>query len=102
MAPTYVIGILTTTLRCGIPCSGMSCACRKCGVGDQYWVCQYVSVLCCGLYTFLFNMVHVCFLHGQLWSAVLVCVKCGLCIGCGYANQHKVLWWVELAKWHKM
>ena len=46
--------------------------------------------------TLLFNTVHVhvhCLLHG-LWSPVLVCV------GCGYANVHKVLWW--LAKWHKM
>ena len=46
-------------------------------------------LLCCGLYTFLFNMVHVhCLLHGRLWSAMLVCVKCGLCIGCGYTNVH--------------
>ena len=60
-------------------------------------------LLCCELYTSLSNMVHVhCLLHGRLWSAVLVCVKCGLCIGCGYANVHIDLWWAELAKRHKM
>ena len=37
-------------------------------------------LLCCELYTSLFNMVHGrCLQHGRLWSPVLVCVKCGLC-----------------------
>ena len=45
-----------------------------------------VCVICCGLYMLLLNVVYIdvgCLVHGKLWSAVLVCVKDELCIGCG-------------------
>ena len=32
----------------------------------------------------------------------VLCVKCGLCIRCAYTNVHKLLWWAQLAKCHKM